>query len=216
MSQLFPSGGQSIGVSVSTSVLPVNTQDWSPLGCTGWTSLQYKGLKSLLQHHSSKASILWCSAFFIVQLSHPYILCTNLLWCVLWPRMWSILVNDPWNLEKNVSSAVIKMKQLIDTHYIQLSVLLSSTMSLLIFCLLDLLLIEGCWIHLVLNYSWVFASYILELCCQCTYTVCIIMTFWVIYPFSLMFLFIPDNISCFKVFSFEISTFLHSLTRNPF
>ena len=40
MSQLFASGGQSIGVSVSTSVLPMNTQDWSPLGWTGWISLQ--------------------------------------------------------------------------------------------------------------------------------------------------------------------------------
>ena len=67
MSQFFPLGGQNIGVSVSTSLLPVNTQDWSPLGWTGWISLQSKEtLKSLLQHHSSKASILWCSAFFIV------------------------------------------------------------------------------------------------------------------------------------------------------
>ena len=44
MSQLFASGGQSIAVSVSTSVLPVNTQDSSPLGWTGWISLQSKGL----------------------------------------------------------------------------------------------------------------------------------------------------------------------------
>ena len=44
MSQLFTSGGQSIGVSASTSVLPVNTQDFSPLGWTGWISLQSKGL----------------------------------------------------------------------------------------------------------------------------------------------------------------------------
>ena len=58
MSQLFASGGRSIGVSASTSVLPVNIQDWFPLGWTGWISLQSKGLKSLLQHHSSKASIL--------------------------------------------------------------------------------------------------------------------------------------------------------------
>ena len=73
MSQLFASGGQSIGASASTSILPINTQDWSPLGWTGWISLQVLGtLKSLLQHHSSKASILQCSAFFIVQLSHPY------------------------------------------------------------------------------------------------------------------------------------------------
>ena len=44
MSQLLASGGQSIGVSASTSVLPMNTQDWSPLGWTGWISLQSKGL----------------------------------------------------------------------------------------------------------------------------------------------------------------------------
>ena len=44
MSQLFASRGPSIGVSASTSVLPVNTQDWSLLGRTGWTFLQFKGL----------------------------------------------------------------------------------------------------------------------------------------------------------------------------
>ena len=44
VSQFFTSGGQSIGVSASTSVLPMNTQDWSPLGWTGWISLQSKGL----------------------------------------------------------------------------------------------------------------------------------------------------------------------------
>ena len=72
-SQLFTWGGQSIGVSASTSVLPVNTQDWSPLGWDWLHLLAVQGtLKSLLQHHSSKASILRCSAFFIVQLSHPY------------------------------------------------------------------------------------------------------------------------------------------------
>ena len=42
MSQLFTWGGQSIGISASASVLPMNTQDWSPLGCTGWISLQSK------------------------------------------------------------------------------------------------------------------------------------------------------------------------------
>ena len=44
ISQLFASGVQSIGVSASTSVLPMNTQDWSPLGQTAWISLQSKGL----------------------------------------------------------------------------------------------------------------------------------------------------------------------------
>ena len=66
MSQLFAWGGQSIGVSASASVFPMNTQDWSPLGWTGWISLQSKGLSSLLQHHSSKTSILWHWAFFTV------------------------------------------------------------------------------------------------------------------------------------------------------
>ena len=73
MNQLFAWGGQSTGVSALASVLPKNTQDWSPLEWTGWISLQSKGLsRVVLQHHSSKASILWHSAFFTVQLSHPY------------------------------------------------------------------------------------------------------------------------------------------------
>ena len=66
MSQFFTSGDQSIGVSASTSVLLMNIQDWLDL-------LAVQGiLKSLLQHHSSKASILWHSPFIMVQLSHPY------------------------------------------------------------------------------------------------------------------------------------------------
>ena len=73
MSQLFTSGGQSIGVSASISVLPMNTQDWSLRFRSVWLDpLAVQGiLKSHLQHHSSKASILMLSALFIVQLSHP-------------------------------------------------------------------------------------------------------------------------------------------------
>ena len=67
MSQLFTSGGQSIGVSASTSPGLISFRmDWLDLLAVQGT------LKSLFQHHSSKASILWYSAFFIVQLSHPY------------------------------------------------------------------------------------------------------------------------------------------------
>ena len=73
MSQLFASSGQSTGVSTSTSVLPMNysglisfRMDWLDLLAVQGT------LKSLLQHNSSKASILQNSAFFIIQLSHPY------------------------------------------------------------------------------------------------------------------------------------------------
>ena len=72
MSQFFASSGQSIEVSASASVLPMNIQDWSPLGWTGWISLQSKGLSRVFSNHSSKASILRCSAFFIVQISNPY------------------------------------------------------------------------------------------------------------------------------------------------
>ena len=50
MSQVFASGGQSIGVSASTSLLPMNTQDWSPLEWTGWISLQSKGLSRVFSN----------------------------------------------------------------------------------------------------------------------------------------------------------------------
>ena len=72
VSQLFTSSVQSIGASASASVLPMNIQGWFPLGWTGLISLLSKELSSLLQHYSSEASVLWHSAFFMVQLSHPY------------------------------------------------------------------------------------------------------------------------------------------------
>ena len=74
MNQFFTSGSQSIGVSISESVLPTNIQDWFPFK-TDWLDLLsvQRAFKSLLQHHSSKASILCRSAFFIVQLSYPYL-----------------------------------------------------------------------------------------------------------------------------------------------
>ena len=50
MSQLFPSGGQSIRVSTSIPVFPMNTQDWSPLGWTGWISFQSKGLSRVFSN----------------------------------------------------------------------------------------------------------------------------------------------------------------------
>ena len=81
MSQLFTSGGQNTGVSASASVLPMNTQDWFPLGWTGWISLQSKGLsykiKSIFKkfHHykySHPSSIHW--GWF--QDSHPHRHCS--------------------------------------------------------------------------------------------------------------------------------------------
>ena len=73
INQLFTSGGQTIGASVSASVFPMISQGWFPLGLIGLISMQSKGLfNSLLQHHNLKASVLQCSAFFMVQLSHSY------------------------------------------------------------------------------------------------------------------------------------------------
>ena len=61
MSQLFASGGQSIGVSASASVLPMNTQDWSPLGWTGWLSLQSKGLSRVFSNTTLQKHQFFCS-----------------------------------------------------------------------------------------------------------------------------------------------------------
>ena len=72
MSQLFAWGGLSIGVSASASVLPMNTQDWSPLGWTGWISLQAKGLSRVFANITVQRINSRRSAFFTVQLSHPY------------------------------------------------------------------------------------------------------------------------------------------------
>ena len=77
MSQLFAWGGQSTGVSALASFLPKKSQDWSPpewTGCSPRDLLVVQGtLKSFLQHHSSKKSILRCSAFFTVQHPHPHV-----------------------------------------------------------------------------------------------------------------------------------------------
>ena len=78
LSQLFTSGGQSIGVSASASVLPMNIQDWSPLGLTGWISLQSKGLSRVFSN-----TIVQKHQFFSAQLS-----------------LWSNSHNHTWLLEK--------------------------------------------------------------------------------------------------------------------
>ena len=78
ISRLFPSGDQSIGASASASFLPIliSSNDYSGLIFfrIDWFDLAvHKTLKSLLQHHSEKAPIFWQSAFFIFQLTHPYV-----------------------------------------------------------------------------------------------------------------------------------------------
>ena len=91
MSQLFTSGGQSIGTSASASVLPMNIQGWFPLRLTGLISLQSKELSSLLQHHNSKASILWHSAFFMVQISHLYMTTGKTIALTMWTFVGKVL-----------------------------------------------------------------------------------------------------------------------------
>ena len=69
MSQLFSSGGQSIGTSASASVLPMNIQSWFPLGLTGWISLQSKGLSRVFS-----STILWKHRLFGAQ---PFLLSSS-------------------------------------------------------------------------------------------------------------------------------------------
>ena len=86
MSLLFASGGQSIGASASTSVLLMSEYsglisfriDWFDLREVQWT------LKSRLQHQSSKASILQCTAFFMVQLSRPFMTTEKTIALTIW------------------------------------------------------------------------------------------------------------------------------------
>ena len=102
----------SIGVSALASVFPMNTQDWSPLEWTGWISLQSKGLSSprdswTLQHHSLKASILQHSAFFTVQLSHPYMTTGKTIALTRWNfvgKVMSLLLNMLFEVGHNFPS----------------------------------------------------------------------------------------------------------------
>ena len=94
---IFPSilGGKSTGASASASVLPMIIQGWFSLGLTDLLAVQGT-FKSLLWHHSSKASVLLCSAFFIVQLSHPYMTTgktVGLTWQNFLSKIMSLLFN---------------------------------------------------------------------------------------------------------------------------
>ena len=85
ISLLFTSGGQNTGASASASVFPMNIQDWISFRIDWLDPLAVQGtLKSLLQHHSAKASILWCSAFFMVQFSHPYMTTGKTIALTIW------------------------------------------------------------------------------------------------------------------------------------
>ena len=70
MSQLFAWGSQSIGISASASVLPMNTQDWSPLGSTGWISLQSKELSRVFSNATVQKHQFFCSQLSSQSNSH--------------------------------------------------------------------------------------------------------------------------------------------------
>ena len=72
MSQLFAWGGQSTGISALASVLPKNTQDWSPLEWTGWISLQSKGLSRVFSNTTVQKHQFFGTQLSSVQISHPY------------------------------------------------------------------------------------------------------------------------------------------------
>ena len=101
---LFTSGSQSIGASAWALVHPMNIQGWSPLGLTGlridWFDLSaVQGtLKSLHQHHNLKASILWFSTFFMVQLSYQYMTTRKTIPLTIWTfvdKVMCLLFNTP-------------------------------------------------------------------------------------------------------------------------
>ena len=95
---LFPSGAQSIRASASVSVLPMNTQNWSPLGWTGWISLQSKGLSSVFSN-----TIVWRHQFFRAQ---PFSLSTSHIYTWLQER-WSHLAYDcPYSQSYSLSVCV--------------------------------------------------------------------------------------------------------------
>ena len=94
MSQLFTSGGQSVRASASASVFPMNIQGSFSLGLTVLISLLSKGLKSLLQRHNSEALILWHSAFFMVQLSQPYMTTGKITALTIWMFIGKVQYTD--------------------------------------------------------------------------------------------------------------------------
>ena len=98
MSQFFVSGGQSFGVSASTSVLPMNIQDWFPLGWTGWISLQSTGLSRVFSNTTVQKHQFFCAQLSLESNSHihtwllekPFITFTNPKrdWCYQLVKSW--------------------------------------------------------------------------------------------------------------------------------
>ena len=93
MSQLFASGGQSTGVSASTSVLPVNTQDWSPLGWTGWISLKSKGLARVFSNTNLDSILKSRDITLPIKVQQSYGFSSSHVW------MWQLDYKESWALK---------------------------------------------------------------------------------------------------------------------
>ena len=119
MSQFFASGGQSIRVSASASVLPMHSQDWFPLGWTVWISLQSKGLPRVFsnttvqKHQFFGAQLSIKKADYKVQLSHPYVTTGKTIVLTRWTffgKVMSLLFNM---LSRLVTTFLPKSKRLL-------------------------------------------------------------------------------------------------------
>ena len=82
VSQLFISGSQR--PSASASVFPINIQDWFPLGLTSWISFQSTRLTRVFSSSTIQKHVFWCPAFFMVQLSHPYMIIGKNIALTIW------------------------------------------------------------------------------------------------------------------------------------
>ena len=113
MSQFLTSGGQSTGVSTSASVLPMNIQDWFPLGCTCWISLQSKGLSRVFSNTTVQKHQFFGAQLSLVQLSHPYMTTGNIVALTRWTsvgKVMSLLFNI---LSRLVIAFLPKSKRLL-------------------------------------------------------------------------------------------------------
>ena len=103
MSQLFAWGGKSSGASASASILPMNIQDWFPLGLTGWISLQAKGLSRVFSNTTvQKHQSFGVQPFFMVQLSYPYMTTGKIIALTRW-----IFVGKVMSLLSNMLSRFV-------------------------------------------------------------------------------------------------------------
>ena len=95
MSQLFASGGQSMGVSAWTSILLMNIQDWFPFGWTSWISLQSKGLSRVFSNTTVQKHQFSTTQFSLYSNSHIHI------WLLKKPKLW---LDKPLLVKSNVSA----------------------------------------------------------------------------------------------------------------